>query len=95
MLTVTVPQFHLECHGDDEDVPEDHLHAGDPGGAPRPAAELDPDVACPARIDIQTSHSGEATSLEVSLEEVSKWLTLTPLRHQRSVTLTNCHCKQR
>ena len=63
MLTVTVPQFHLECHGDDEDVPEDHLHRGNPRGAPRPAAELDPDVGDVPRVDVQAPHPGEAPGL--------------------------------
>ena len=48
---------------------EDHLHGGDPGGAPGPAAELDADVAGLPRIDVEAYHPREAPRLWVSLKD--------------------------
>ena len=50
-------------------MPEHHLHRGDAGGAPRPAAELDPNVGDLPRVDVQASHPGEAPGLGVGLQD--------------------------
>ena len=45
--------------------------------------------------DIDISRVGHTTHRTSETVMQDKSVTVTPLRHQKSVTLTNCHCKLR